>query len=366
MSVPAAILSAKAVINFQGTFMPQSSTQWWRYPGFALSLFGTEKSFRKNPLIGHPRLNALGLHRERVRLAALMADYRRGILGRSVSAEERAAFDRDGFVIRENALPNDVFLRIRDYLKNQTLPAREMRQGQAMTRMTPIGPTALSRLPDLARFSRDPSINGLIRYVGGNGGDPIHFIQTVIAEPAVQEADPQTALHADTFHSTSKAWLFLDDVGPDDGPFVFVPGSHKLTEQRMAWEYRQSLIVSEDRSAYNVEGSFRITPDELAQLGDFTPRKVTVPANTLVVADTYAFHSRATSPRHTVRVELHAYHRANPFAPLPISAMSLVPGLRDRRLDIFLALTDRTAKRNGREPTWRNVGECSAYAPPHV
>ncbi|MBY0611564.1 MAG: phytanoyl-CoA dioxygenase family protein [Beijerinckiaceae bacterium] len=346
--------------------MSYPSTPWWRYPGFALGLFGTEKSFRKNPLIGDPRLNALGLHRERVKLAARMANYRRGLLAGAVSAEERAAFDRDGFVIRHDALPDEVFKRVRDFLKTRPLPAREMRQGQAMTRMIPIGPTALSRLPDLARFSHDASINGLIRYVGGIGGDPVHFIQTVIAEPALHDADPQTALHADTFHSTSKAWLFLDDVGPDDGPFVFVPGSHRLTEKRIEWEHRQSLIVSNDRSAYNVEGSFRITPDELAQLGDFTPRKVTVPANTLVVADTYAFHSRAASPRHTVRVELHAYHRSNPFALLPFSALSLVPGLHDRRLDIHLALTDRAAKRAGREPTWRDVGECTAYAPAHV
>ena len=346
--------------------MPHPSAPWWRYPGSALGLLGSEKSFRKNPLIGHPHLNELGLHRERVRLAARMANYRRHLLGLSVASSERDAFQRDGFVIRQNALPDDVFKRIRDFLKTDTLPAREMRQGQAMTRMMPIGPKAMSKLPDLARFSRDPSIAGLIRYVGGCGGDPIYFVQTVIAEPALEAADPQTSLHADTFHSTSKAWLFLDDVGPDDGPFVFVPGSHRLTEQRIAWEYRQSLIASTDSHAYNAEGSFRITPDELADLGDFTPTKITVPANTLVVADTYAFHSRAASFRHTVRVELHAYHRGNPFAPLPVSAMSLVPGLRDRRLDIHLALTDRKAKREGRLPTWRDVGACTAYSEPHI
>ena len=346
--------------------MTHPSVQWWRYPGFALKLFGSDKSFRRNPLLGHPHLNSLGLHRERVKLAARMANYRRSLLGLSVDAEERAAFERDGFVIRRNALPDDVFRRIRDFLKTNPLPAREMRQGQAVTRMIPIGPEALRRLPDLASFSDSRSIGGLIRYVGGTGGDPINFIQTVIAEPALKEADPQTALHADTFHSTSKAWLFLDDVGPDDGPFVFVPGSHKLTEKRIEWEYRQSLIASADSNNYNAEGSFRITPEELSQIGHFTPMKVTVPANTMVVADTYAFHSRAVSFRHTVRVELHAYHRANPFSPLPVSALSLVPGIRDRRLDIFLSMSDRKAKREGRLPTWQDVGECTAYSEAHI
>ena len=346
--------------------MPHPSAQWWQYPSFALGVLGSEKSFRKNPLIGHPHLNELGLHRERVRLAARMAQYRRRLIGPSVTPSERAAFDRDGFAVRENALPADVFKRIRDFLKNEPLPAREMRQGQTMTRMIPIGPHALKTLPELARFSQDASIAGLIRYVGGSGGDPIYFIQTVIAEPALQAEDPQTFLHADTFHSSSKAWLFLDEVGPDDGPFMFVPGSHKLTNERIDWEYRQSLIASTNPHAYQVEGSFRITPDELKDLGDFTPMKVTVPANTMVVADTYAFHSRAASFRRTVRVELHAYHRANPFALLPMSAMSLIPGLRDRRLDIHLALSDRKAKREGRAPTWRDVGACTAYAEPHI
>ncbi len=346
--------------------MKRDVVQWWRYPIFAAGVFGSEKSFRKNPLLGNPRLNELGLHRERVRLAARMADYRRRWLASSVKMEERTAFERDGFVIRENALPNDVFLRIRDFLKNEAVPAREMRQGQAVTRMIPIDPGLLKRMPDLARFSHDPSIAGLIRYVGGIGGDPIYFIQTVIAEPAIKQADPQTALHADTFHSTSKAWLFLDDVGPDDGPFVFVPGSHKLTDKRLDWEYRQSLMVNADSRSHHAHGSFRITHDELSELGDFSPRKVTVRENTLVVADTYAFHSRAVSHRHTVRVELHAYHRANPFTPLPLSPTSAVPGLRDRRLSLYLAMMDRKARTAGRPPLWRDVGACTAYSEPHI
>ncbi|MCK8781193.1 phytanoyl-CoA dioxygenase family protein [Rhizobium sp. NTR19] len=346
--------------------MTQRSVQWWRYPGYAFGVLSNDKSFRKNPLIGHPYLNELGLHRERVRLAAGIARNRRKFLGRSLDQAEREQFERDGFVIRENALASDVFGRIREFLKNEPLPAREMRQGQTVTRMIPIGPQALQRLPDLAEFSDNRSIADLVRYVGGCGGDPIYYIQTVIAEPARKEADPQTALHADTFHSTSKAWLFLDDVGPDDGPFVFVPGSHKLTRERIEWEYRQSLIASNDARAHHADGSFRITPEELSKLGDYSPRKVTVPANTLVVADTYAFHSRAVSFRPTVRVELHAYHRGNPFNPLPLSGMSMIPGIKDRRLDIFLAMSDRKAKRDGRVPTWRDVGECTAYSEPHI
>lgn len=346
--------------------MSTTATQWWRLPAFALGVVGSEKSFRKNPIIGSARLNEMGLHRERVRIAATMADYRRRFLAGSVSPAEREAFDRNGYVLRENALPDHVFNRIREHLANNALPAREMRQGQAVTRMTPINPSAQRQLPELGAFVSDPSINGLIRYVAGAGGDPVYFVQTVIAEPAVAKADPQTSLHADTFHSTAKAWLFLQDVGPDDGPFVFVPGSHKLTQERLAWEYRQSIIAATDNRLNHADGSFRIKESELSEIGDFTPQKVTVRANTLVVADTYAFHSRAVSPRHTVRVELHAYHRANPFTPLPFSPLSLLPGLRDRRLDLYLSMSDRKAKRSNRQPVWRDVGSVTAFSEPHI
>ena len=44
--------------------------------------------------------------------------------------------------------------------------------------------------------------------------------------------DPQTDLHIDTFHPTVKAFYFLTDVADDEGPFVYVPGSHRLTDAR--------------------------------------------------------------------------------------------------------------------------------------
>ncbi|MBR0554745.1 phytanoyl-CoA dioxygenase family protein [Ciceribacter sp. L1K23] len=341
------------------------ASQWWRYPLWTMAVLGSSKSFRTNPVIGSPGLNERGLHRARVKLAADMAARRRKWLAPSVRDDERQAFDRDGYVIRENALPREVFERLVETLHSTPLPAREMRQGQAVTRMIPLGPNVLSTIPDLKAFTAPQTFAPLIRYVAGLPGEPVYFIQTVIAEPAVKKADPQITLHADTFHSTAKAWLFLQDVGPDDGPFVFVPGSHHLTPERLEWEHRQSLAAHHDDRQHHASGSFRISPEELQALGDFTPQKVTVPANTIVVADTYAFHSRATSPKHTIRAELHAYHRGNPFSPLPFSLSSL-PGFGERRLDMFLAYEDWLAKRRHKRPVWQDVGESTAFDGAHI
>jgi hypothetical protein len=63
------------------------------------------------------------------------------------------------------------------------------------------------------------------------------------------------------------------------------------------------------------QGSFRIDPDELAALGLPPPRVFAVPANTLIVADTFGFHARGPSAGRSLRVEIWAYGRRSPFVP---------------------------------------------------
>src|SRR6202035_1704280 len=106
-------------------------------------------------------------------------------------------------------------------------------------------------------------------------------------------ADPQTFVHADTFHPTVKAWLFLTDVAADAGPFTYVPGSHRLTPERLAWGARHRLPARHSADPEIREGSFRIMPKELAARGLPEPRAFAVPANTLIVADTFGFRARA-------------------------------------------------------------------------
>ena len=66
----------------------------------------------------------------------------------------------------------------------------------------------------------------------------------------------QRALHRDTFHSAIKLWLFLEDVTDADGPFEYVPGSHRMTRARYHWEHRKARVAADKR----LGGSFRIDP----------------------------------------------------------------------------------------------------------
>ena len=86
--------------------------------------------------------------------------------------------------------------------------------------------------------------------------------------------DPQCDLHSDTFHPSVKAWLFLTDVPEDEGPFTYVPGSHRLTPQRLAWEHRRSLAMAEERNRLSRRGSLRIWDGELAAIGLPPPRRL--------------------------------------------------------------------------------------------
>src|SRR3546814_2810596 len=100
-----------------------------------------------------------------------------------------------------------------------------------------------------------------------------------------------------------KAWFFLHDVADDEGPFQYVPGSHRLTPERIAWEKRKSLTDVGKLDRLSQKGSMRIEPRELAELSLPPPQRFAVPANTLVVADTCGFHGRCRSEEHTSELQ---------------------------------------------------------------
>ena len=82
-----------------------------RLPLWAAELATGAKSFEQNRIIGNRWLNDHGLHENRVRLAHRLAEARRARLAASVPEADRAAFARDGFVLRRDFLPPPAFPR---------------------------------------------------------------------------------------------------------------------------------------------------------------------------------------------------------------------------------------------------------------
>jgi Phytanoyl-CoA dioxygenase (PhyH) len=283
-------------------------------------LTGT-KSFERNPVIGSRRLNEWGLHASRVALAYRLAEARRRKLAGLISAEDRLAFDRDGFVLRRQFLRADQFSALVAELNAYRGPLREIVEGDTLMRKIALDGRAVAKLPALGAVLRSAEWRGLIRYVGGRDAEPVVWVQAILRNACDGPADPQTRLHADTFHPTVKAWLFLTDVAEDAGPLTYVPGSHRLTKARLRWEQSKSLTARQSPVAEDREGSFRIEPGELDALGLSQPLALAVPANTLVVADTFGFHARGPSAGRSRRVEIWAYGRRSPFP----SGAALVP-----------------------------------------
>ncbi len=321
------------------------------------------KSFVGNPIIGSATLNRWGLHENRILLAERMADFRRRRMTHLVDRPDAEAFARDGFVIRRNVLSAEAFGRLKLEIEESQFAAQEMLQGHTVTRFTPITRAMLRRLPELGELVSGSLFQGLLRYVASRNADPITFIHTVFAEPDRGPFDPQTVFHSDTFHPTAKCWYFLTDVADDGGPFTYVPGSHRLTAQRLAWEREKAISARSEGVTMHSLGSFRITEDELGNLGYREPVRVAVPANTLVVADTHGFHARSVSTKPTVRLGIYGSLRRNPFVPwVGLDPFSL-PGLSGRQAEIHDAINNwkvRTGRPTGQPP----VGHVKPLDPP--
>jgi len=323
-------------------------------PFWILQIGTSAKSFLDNPLLGSRFLNRRGLHRARVKFAGAMCAYRRRRLAGRVRGDWRSAFDRDGFVAIENVIAPEDFAALRQAILDYRGAAREMQQGDAITRRLAIDPAMLAAIPQLRTLLSRDDLNALFHYVASFRIQPLHYVQAILTHDAGGDSDPQEALHADAFHSSLKAWLFLNPVAADEAPFRFVPGSHKITPARLDWEYARSIGDPTALDRLSARGSPRVLPSGLAEMGLPDAMAMAVPANTLVVADTLGFHARGASKRAIERVEIWSYSRRNPFLPWLGGDILSLPGLAERRVGWLWAVRDRFANIVGQP--WRSVG----------
>ena len=340
-----------------------SALRWLLLPWWLAQVFTGEKSFWPNPILGDLTLNRRGLAIWRGRLAHRMTARRRRQLEHLVPAADRLDFERDGYVVKRGLLPAEDFGALAAEIGQLSATAGEFKEGDAITRRIPLTPELLARLPACRRLLEHPAFRGLTRYVGSFDAEPLVFIQTIFTQTGGDQTDPQTAMHIDTFHPTMKAWLFLEDVAEDDGPFTYVPGSHRRTPRREVWERRLSIRASDPKTR-KTGGAFRIAKPEMAAMRSAKPRRFAVAANTLVVADTYGFHARRRSTRPSMRLEIWAYSRGNPFTPwarLDVSPARLWSGHAAAIGFGFMALRRRLGLP---VPGFRQVARATPGAPP--
>ena len=172
-------------------------------------------------------------------------------------------------------------------------------------------------LPHAADFSSDPRLSHCSRQVIGlpQQARKLDIYLTVHGEES-RTPDLQKELHRDTFFRALKFWYFLWPVQPEDGPFEYVCGSHRLDVRRLQWEQQTADAAIRHQRQPDVSGSFRIHEDALAHLDLPAPKAFTCPANTLVLADVFGFHRRGSALPGRRRLALYGWNRPYPFLPI--------------------------------------------------
>ncbi len=334
-------------------------------PFQAAAVLTASKAFNNNPVIGSERLNRRGLHVARRRLAARIGQGRRDRLTKLLSETDRMAFERDGFIVKQDFLDPHSFAAFRDEILSLDVPAREAVIGDTLTRLIALDGPTLKRLPVARAMLEGPVYRGLLNYVGSFRRRPSLYVQTVFSQFAPDaEPDIQSFFHTDTFHPTVKAWFFLQDVEQDAAPFAYVPGSHRANRRKLAWERRVSITAHGAGDRLTAEGSFRITEAEIRRLGYAEPRRMPVAANTLVVADTSGIHRRSTTDKPSVRVSIWAYSRSNPFLPWVGGDPVALPLVKDHAQRLYWWASDRLKDKRRKPRLWRWVGNRTPLAPP--
>ena len=117
-------------------------------PLHAAQLATGASSFKDNRVLGSPALNRRGLHLRRIKLAQTMAALRRRRLRHLLSPAAREAYEEQGYVLVRDVLPDEVFRALSEEVENSRFEAREMKQGDTVTRFITLSPSVLRRTPE--------------------------------------------------------------------------------------------------------------------------------------------------------------------------------------------------------------------------
>jgi hypothetical protein len=324
-------------------------------PLWVVQLFTQTKSFTKNPVIGSRLANRLGLHVARMVVAHAIMGLRMRLLGRKVDPQLREQWHRDGYMLIENFLDDVSFAALRREVASADADVRECIQGDTLTHRIHLDHSTLESMPAFKSALDAPRLQRLLKFASGKNVRPIPYIQTIKNGYVDGPVDPQKHLHSDTFHPTMKSWFFLDKVDQRNGPFTYVPGSHRLTLARLKWEYAKSIDISSGADKYSGNGSLRLTDEDAQRMGFPAPKAFSVPANTLVVANTHGFHCRGRASQKSTRTELWTISRGNPFNPSPGLDLQWFDKLQNHVLAEWRRYQDRRAQATASLSSWHLI-----------
>jgi len=214
------------------------------------------------------------------------------------------------------------FVTIEDFLQPTLFAAVEREADEVMATTDPTwlvlsGPTEVRRhslaqvhpkqYSELVQWRTDQRVVALStvaerrRYPQGWDGGAL--VERLGLSDYSEQMD-DTELHIDTFFDTHKFWPYLDHITEAKSALVYVPRSHALDRVRLGYEYVESNTTNRK--------SRRVNEEEVRSRG-LERRVIDCRRNTLVLANTYGYHSRSLGEAGASRRALHKEYWYNPF-----------------------------------------------------
>jgi len=284
-------------------------------------IFGSDKRFDRIEILRDEDFNKLGLHIFRIIVAEYSIHERRRLFGFEEN-DITDTMDSQGCLVIENFLDDDVFSKFEKIIMNEdtlnNLPGHYNRRTgwnshYKIHKKNTSGPIDIDDL----MFIRDSFYaNKKLLSIVGNfcGLREFGYNHMHLESMRFAPEDPQSETHIDTFFSAIKFWLFVNDVNIENGPFCYSVGSCKNTEEKLGWEYEQSIIAHTSKNTGHREGSFRIDNKTLTRRLKFPePKKLVVKKNSLVLQNNRGFHKRHDADPGNFRIGLYGDLRASPF-----------------------------------------------------
>ncbi|MEM6335521.1 MAG: phytanoyl-CoA dioxygenase family protein [Bacteroidota bacterium] len=274
--------------------------------------------FSGDKIVDAPLLNRMGMQVARAVTARTLFNLRPA----DVHAPHRGYIDQlrsDGVFAIPDFLPGDQFERLRAEAMSLLDQAVEHEGDESKIVVYNVGTNRIEfarinaypqeELPELHRFIRHEDVLALFTAAEKRPITEKSFtlsvVERLIQGPRDNDSDRETNMHSDVFFDTHKAWLYLDDVEEDDGPFGYVKSSQRMSPKRLGYVYDHSLQKG-------VNPARRITQEELRRR-KLTESVLTAKKNTLVMANTTGYHRRLPGVAGGRRHAIHLVVRANPF-----------------------------------------------------
>nr|AOT83002.1 hypothetical protein [uncultured bacterium] len=174
------------------------------------------------------------------------------------------ALHTHGIWMKHNVLPKEFFKRLKfeafDYFVGQRDKNKRLlsnwHKSQSFT--LPLHYTNLLRQPFLQSAITDCFIPMPLQYAAGRKAKPEYELE------AMAQCAPSFAFGADKNSSApfaidhnaetpgATALLFLENITAEDGTLFYIPGSHRMTESRIYWEYQRRLEEENQEEEYEV------------------------------------------------------------------------------------------------------------------